>query len=567
MKRHVGTLLSVLLAVMLIVMSFGSFALAEGTPAITPFDLKEVELAEGDEGYAQALYEAEYYNYRLLRNVPVAFEAESWDAYMTKGGRLENIDPKAIGEDELARILDAKQGREALVQVASVEDSAWFIWGDTMPMAEDASTLTFTCESEDNADFAPFLVPYLLEDQGAVKANIIIIAGGKYDARNNSSEGYPIARAFNDMGYNAFVLQRRVAPYSMQDVWMDVQRSVRYIRHRGAAEGFGGMDTICCLGFSGGSRSMLGAIVNLYGDIQPTIYDETYVPDEVDAENSDIDVALAIYGTTWDPDMTEYPGIVGDNENLPAMFIAVGADDKTCLPQDCLTLFASVQDRTLCELHVFSDVAHGFAAGVEGNNTMHWMPMADTFVDIAISKAAANKGIPEEFTKMQNLVVPFPFGDTEAVCAINDAGDRFYIEFTAFGDPQVLSGDLTDGVAKVTYDKSGFFSGDAQLIVDCIDPEAWRPVERPIDLPEDFVQKQAFTIGFPFGDTDAMAYANADASKIIVSFTAFGDPQLLGADLAADGAATVTMDKSGFFSGDIQLIADSLVADAWEPIA
>lgn len=216
---------------------------------------------------------------------------------------------------------------------------------------------------------------------------------------------------------------------------------------------------------------------------------------------------------------------------------------------------------------MFSDVGHGFASGVEGNNTMHWMRMADTFVDIYKSRAAAKKGIPEEFTRMQTVVVPFPFGDTEAVCAVNEEGSRFYIEFTAFGDEQVLSGDLEDGAAKVTYDKSGFFSGDAQLIVDCIDPEAWRPVERPIDLPADFVQKQAFTIGFPFGDTDAMAYADAEVSRVIVSFTAFGDPQLLGADLAADGTATVTMDKSGFFSGDMQLIADSLSADAWEPIS
>lgn len=279
-----------------------------GAAELTGFSLQQVELAETEEGYAKALYEAEYYNYRLLRNVPTAFEAEGWDAYMTRGSRLENIDPDAIGEEELARLLDAKEGREALVQVASAEDSAWPIWGEQIPAAEDVSALSFTRESEDNPDFVPFLVPYLLEDQSAFKANILILAGGRYDSRNNSGEGYPIARAFNGMGYNAFVLQRRVAPYSMQNVWMDVQRSVRYIRHR-------------------------GAVVNLYGDIQPVLYDEAYVPDEVDAENSDIDVAMAIYGTTWDPDMTEYPGIIGDNENLPAMFIAVGADDKTCLPR------------------------------------------------------------------------------------------------------------------------------------------------------------------------------------------------------------------------------------------
>ena len=62
----------------------------------------------------------------------------------------------------------------------------------------------------------PFLVPYLVEDQLAAKGNMIVIAGGGYSSRGNAMEGYPIAEAFQDLGYNAYVLQRRVAPYSQE---------------------------------------------------------------------------------------------------------------------------------------------------------------------------------------------------------------------------------------------------------------------------------------------------------------------------------------------------------------
>ena len=69
----------------------------------------------------------------------------------------------------------------------------------------------------DNEGFRPFLNPYLLRDQGKVKGNVIIIAGGGSTHRNNVVEGYPVAEFFNKNGYNAFVLQRRVNPYAAVD--------------------------------------------------------------------------------------------------------------------------------------------------------------------------------------------------------------------------------------------------------------------------------------------------------------------------------------------------------------
>ena len=42
----------------------------------------------------------------------------------------------------------------------------------------------------------------VLRDQGKVKGNVIIIAGGGSTHRNNVVEGYPVAEFFNKNGYN-----------------------------------------------------------------------------------------------------------------------------------------------------------------------------------------------------------------------------------------------------------------------------------------------------------------------------------------------------------------------------
>lgn len=199
----------------------------------------------------------------------------------------------------------------------------------------------------------------------------------------------------------------------------------------------------------------------------------------MDQQNSDLDIAFLIYGPNWYPTHEEaYVGFTGNNENLPAMYIAVGADDNTGALADCLTLFDSVREKTLSELHVFANVGHGFGVGLYGTNSDYWIPMADTFVDIVINNAAMKKGeIPEEYTLVQKVTVPFPFGETEVTFATTDDHSKFYTEFTAFEEEQILSGVINDGVAKVSYDKTGFFSNDVQLIADSINPDGWEKLE------------------------------------------------------------------------------------------
>jgi hypothetical protein len=95
------------------------------------------------------------------------------------------------------------------------------------------------------------------------------------------------------------------------------------------------MDCIAASGFSGGSGTILGEVANLYGDVQPTLYDADYASDAVDQMSADLDVVCPLYGPQYDGEHTsDYAGLVTENPNLPAMFLAVGENDATGAMQD-----------------------------------------------------------------------------------------------------------------------------------------------------------------------------------------------------------------------------------------
>ena len=327
----------------------------------------------------------------------------------------------------------------------------------------------------------PFLVPYLVEDQSTAKGNMIVIAGGGYSSRGNAMEGYPIAEAFRDLGYNAYVLQRRVAPYSQEDTWLDMQRAVRYLRYNADSLGLGGMDCIAASGFSGGSGTILGEVANLYGDVQPTLYDADYASDAADQMSADLDVVCPLYGPQYDGEHTsDYAGLVTENPNLPAMFLAVGENDATGAMPDIWTLANSVRGKTVVEVHTFAEVGHGFGAGLQGTTSTYWIPMADTFIDLVMGRGEAGVGeaaeIPEGYTQVQQYTFEGGFGKADVTCAVDDAKTKVYMTFVAFDQQQVVEGVLNDGIITVTYDQSGFMTNDAQAIYNAADQNNWQPV-------------------------------------------------------------------------------------------
>ncbi|MDO4484735.1 MAG: hypothetical protein Q4C54_10015 [Clostridia bacterium] len=283
--------------------------------------------------------------------------------------------------------LNLKTLRESMVQIADPASTVWDIWEDDMAVEDPLPTEGWEI-SYDNPGFRPFLNPYLLDDQSQVKGNVIVIAGGGSTHRNNVVEGYPVAEFFNQNGYNAFVLQRRVNPYAGVDQVLDLSRSIRYIRYYAEEKNIAKTDVVICVGFSAGGGNIMTAIANQYGHVTPDTVYPNYVCDEIDAMSADMNVAIPVYGLftmnlSGDQSALDFSA----NENLPAVFGVVGQKDPLSaymLPSltECAKTFPDFS------FYLAPDAPHGVGLGTGTRNYVNgftqlaqWPEMAINFIE------------------------------------------------------------------------------------------------------------------------------------------------------------------------------------------
>jgi hypothetical protein len=258
-----------------------------------------------------------------------------------------------LNKDNIGMVTSAMDALKQVVQIADPEKYSWYIWGDRMPAAEDADKYEYY-GCLDDAKWRPFLVPYMLKDQSKVKANIIIVAGGGYLLRSNIEEAYSTAKIMNGLGYNCFVLQRRVSPYPPIDSSLDLQRAVRYLNYHAKEYGIARIENIVSCGFSGGGGTITTAAKTLYGDVLPSTIYPGYIVDTIDKLNSDVDAMLVVYAS-------------GDlenckNPNYPATFLAFGTLDG--LAEGAAGYYKQLKTKgVFTEIHGFAGAPHGFGAG------------------------------------------------------------------------------------------------------------------------------------------------------------------------------------------------------------
>ena len=130
-------------------------------------------------------------------------------------------------------------------------------------------------------------------------------------------------------------------------------------------------------GFSGGGGTILQAVNHAYGDMTPVDEGATsYIPDEIDAVNSDLDVAMIAYGSGSTP-------VTEENQNLPAFYITHGEEDDTVPPENAHITYESVKDRVPAMLYMVPGAKHGYGVGQASNaaeGCKEWPIQADEFM-------------------------------------------------------------------------------------------------------------------------------------------------------------------------------------------
>lgn len=217
----------------------------------------------------------------------------------------------------------------------------------------------------------PVLLYYPADKATAVGTAMIVAPGGGYRTLMMSYEGVDVAKQFNRMGIDAFVLKYRLTfsgtgenPQKWQNVKAmsdaDGQQAVRLVREHAADYGVQ-PNRIGMIGFSAGGGVLLSAV---YGpaDGRP-------------------DFAIPVYAAGAS---SAFPPA-----GAPPLFIAVASDDKTVGYQGSIDLFeAWIKAGFKAELHVFQIGAHGFVA--KGGGADNYLDRVEEWLKVngLLAKAA-----------------------------------------------------------------------------------------------------------------------------------------------------------------------------------
>ncbi|MBQ9032360.1 MAG: hypothetical protein IJ106_13050 [Parasporobacterium sp.] len=309
-------------------------------------------------------------NYKIVKEMEPLFTEESFHKVYVASVHL-NQNKEGAREE----FVEALQNLE---QVKSVAEGITFLWdAENMPNAGDKEYAEEELDAGqlDGYGFVPYMINYLLEDPSEAKGNVLLFSGG---SRTNDGEGFPAAEVFQALGYNAFVVDCRMNPYSQTDVDMDTMRAIRLVKYLGEQEGWGGMDCIALCGFSAGGLKVIDVIENAYFDQTPVDMGAlSYVPDEIDAIDGDFNVGILVY-TGNDRMLTE-------TGHWPALFMVAGSEDATGATQRLENYYDYTKDIVPSQLIVYEGAGHGFGVGQEGaikatGECAQWPTEADVFM-------------------------------------------------------------------------------------------------------------------------------------------------------------------------------------------
>lgn len=146
----------------------------------------------------------------------------------------------------------------------------------------------------DDPGFRPTITTFPVPKGVPVKGAVLVCAGGAFQYRSDSNEGTPVARALSELGYQSFVVDYRLHPYTQQEGALDLARAVRFVRNNAEIYGIE-PDDIAVMGFSAGGILAGEMLLNFDGTVSPAVLDPDYIPDELDAVPADAAADGMIY--------------------------------------------------------------------------------------------------------------------------------------------------------------------------------------------------------------------------------------------------------------------------------
>lgn len=350
----------------------GDLIVEEGDPNFDELDVMTWMQYEFNKDYSDIFSDALCYSHEDIRMLLDMH----WQSYM------QLIIPDLVTEEEARELLKVWHNtRVTLEPVTDVESARIYLWPEGQVPSITEYTENTGYQYADEPGFQPYMLESLVEEGAEIKGAVLVCTGGGHMYRSAVEEGYEVCKALNERGYQTFLVNYRVNPYTDEESALDIARAIRYVRAH--AEEYGVKeDNIAVVGFSyGGIVASLQAN-DFYGDITADKIVEGYVPDELDAVDASMNAYLAVYSIAAEEI---------HNENFPATFFALGADDG--VTDWCYSTYEVLRAAGIrTEMHIFAGVPHGIGAGVHADGTLYenvavWPMLADVFMQDVYLKA------------------------------------------------------------------------------------------------------------------------------------------------------------------------------------
>ena len=106
----------------------------------------------------------------------------------------------------------------------------------------------------DDWNFRPYVTAIPVREGVKPKGAVVLMAGGAYQFRGNYTDSLPTAAALRELGFQTFIVDYRLSPYTQEEGALDVARAVRFVRKNAEVYGID-PDDIAVMGFSAGRHS------------------------------------------------------------------------------------------------------------------------------------------------------------------------------------------------------------------------------------------------------------------------------------------------------------------------
>ena len=241
---------------------------------------------------------------------------------------------------------------------------------------------------------ATFLGEFLLDNPQEANGTILVLPGGGY-SHFGMHEGEAVAKKFNSLNFNAYVLYYRHYPELYPAPVEDALRSVRIIRHNAAIYGYD-PNKIAVLGFSAGGHLAASCTFNVEGI-------NGFNGDEIDKVSAKVNALILCYGVinTTDPKIGHLNSgnhLFGSekitdlrkkydfenvpvNEDTPPVFMWHTATDGGVPALGVMTLAQYLWKHTkVAELHLFSHGGHGVGLARKHQDIKIWPELVANFL-------------------------------------------------------------------------------------------------------------------------------------------------------------------------------------------